>query len=268
MLNIKQWLATENDCYKAGKQIKPKGVMVHSTGANNPWLRRYVGPDDGLLGVNQYGNHWNRSGLSVCVHAFIGKLEDGTVATYQTLPWTMRGWHCGRSGNDTHISFEICEDGLADEGYFRQTYQAAVELTAYLCHTYDLDPLAPGVVVDHAEGNDLGIASNHSDVGHWWSRFGVTMDDFRRDVDNEVKGLIEMTMTKEELKSFINETVDAKRSLNIYERLEDVPEWGRPTVEKLVAAGVIQGDGKALNISYDLLRVLVILDRLGMLGNL
>lgn len=258
-------LLTKNDCYQKGETIAPKGVMIHSTGANNPWLLRYVGPDDGLLGENLYGNHWNRPGLAACVHAFIGRRADGTVDTYQTLPWNYRGWHCGRSGNDTHISFEICEDGLADEDYFRQTYQAAVELTAYLCQTYGLDPMAPGVVVDHAEGNDLGIASNHSDVRHWWSRFGVSMDNFREDVNNKVKGLIEMTMTKEELQALINESIDACRNKNRYEHLEDVPDWAKPTVEKLVAAGVIKGDGEALNLSYDLCRSLVILDRLGIL---
>lgn len=258
-------LLTENDCCKKGETIVPKGVMIHSTGANNPWLRRYVGPDDGLLGANQYGNHWNRPGVSACVHAFIGRRADGTVDTYQTLPWNYRGWHCGRSGNDTHISFEICEDGLADEDYFRQTYQAAVELTAYLCQTYGLDPMAPGVVVDHAEGYEMGIASGHSDVRHWWSRFGVSMDNFREDVNNKVKGLIKMTMTKEELQALINESIDAYRNKNRYEHLEDVPDWAKPTVEKLVAAGVIKGDGEALNLSYDLCRSLVILDRLGIL---
>ena len=258
-------LLTENDCYQKGETIVPKGVMIHSTGANNPWLRRYVGPDDGLLGENQYGNHWNRPGLAACVHAFIGRRADGTVDTYQTLPWNYRGWHCGRSGNDTHISFEICEDGLTDEDYFRQTYQAAVELTAYLCQTYGLDPMAPGVVVDHAEGYEMGIASGHSDVRHWWSRFGVTMDDFREDVNNKVKGMIEMTMTKEELQVLINESIYAYRNKNRYEHLEDVPDWAKPTVEKLVAAGVIKGDGEALNLSYDLCRSLVILDRLGIL---
>lgn len=35
-------ILTNNDCYKAGKTIKPKGVMVHSTGANNTNIRRYV----------------------------------------------------------------------------------------------------------------------------------------------------------------------------------------------------------------------------------
>ena len=42
------------ECYTAGRKITPKGIMVHSTGANNPNLKRYVGPDDGLLGKKQY----------------------------------------------------------------------------------------------------------------------------------------------------------------------------------------------------------------------
>lgn len=78
-MNLRKLILTENACYKAGRKITPKGIMVHSTGANNPYLRRYVGPDDGLLGVNEYNNHWNRDkpgGRQVCVHAFIGKLKD------------------------------------------------------------------------------------------------------------------------------------------------------------------------------------------------
>ncbi len=71
--------------------------MVHSTGANNLKLKWYVGPDDGLLGKNQYNNHSNqprsKRSRQVCVHAFyIGKLKDGSIATYQTLPWNHRGW--------------------------------------------------------------------------------------------------------------------------------------------------------------------------------
>jgi len=125
------------------RQVKDytEGIMVHSTGANNPYLRRYVGPDDGLLGVNQYNNHWNQDrpdGKQVCVHAFIGKLKDGSIATYQTLPWDHRGWHAGGSANDTHIGFEICEDGLTDASYFNAVYKEAVELCVYLCKLYNL----------------------------------------------------------------------------------------------------------------------------------
>jgi len=190
-MNLHKLILTNNACYKAGKTIVPKGVMVHSTGANNPWLKRYVGPDDGLLGKNPYNNHWNQDkpdGRQVCVHAFIGKLADGSIATYQTLPWNMRGWHCGGSGNDTHIGFEICEDGLSDASYFAAVYKEATELCAYLCKEYGLTEKD---VICHSEGYKLGIASNHADVMHWFPRFGKSMDAFRA----EVRKLLEDTGT-------------------------------------------------------------------------
>jgi N-acetylmuramoyl-L-alanine amidase len=59
-MNLRKLILTENVCYKAGKTIVPKGIMVHSTGANNPYLKRYIGPDDELLGKNPYSNHWNQ----------------------------------------------------------------------------------------------------------------------------------------------------------------------------------------------------------------
>ena len=199
-MKLYKQLLTENDCYKAGRTITPSGVMVHSTGANNPWVCRYV-PGDDVLGYNTGGNHWNRSGLSKCVHAFVGKLADGTVGTVQTLPWERRGWHAGGGANNTHIGFEICEDGLEDAEYFQAVYQEAVELTAMLCRTYGLDPQRDGVVICHSEGYQRGIASNHGDVMHWFPRHGKTMDDFRAEVARELEGGEEVTY--EEWKTYM-----------------------------------------------------------------
>ena len=181
-MNLHSLIFTENACYKANRTIAVKGIMVHSTGANNPWLKRYVGPDDGLLGKNKYNNHWNTyhpGGREVCVHGFIGKLDDGTIATYQTLPWNHRGWHAGGSANNTHIGFEICEDGLTDASYFNAVYKEAVELCVYLCKLYGLTEQN---VICHSEGRKQGIASNHGDVMHWFPKHGKSMDTFRADV--------------------------------------------------------------------------------------
>ena len=181
-MNLNKLILTENACYMAGKKITVKGIMVHSTGANNPWLKRYVGPDDGKLGKNQYNNHWNTyhpGGREVCVHGFIGKLADGTVATYQTLPWDHRGWHAGGSANNTHIGFEICEDNLTDGAYFAKVYKEAVELCAYLCKQYGLTEKN---IICHSEGYKQGVASNHGDVMHWFPKHGKSMDTFRAEV--------------------------------------------------------------------------------------
>jgi hypothetical protein len=190
-MNLQKLILTNNACFKASRTIKPKGIMVHSTGANNPFLFRYVGPDDGKLGVNLSGNYWNQDkpgGKQVCVHAFIGRLSDGTIATYQTLPWNYRAWHCGSgkkgSGNDTHISFEICEDNLTNEAYFRKVFKEAMELCVYLCKVYGL---TEENIICHSEGYKLGIASNHADVMHWFPKFGESMDSFRAAVKAGLK---------------------------------------------------------------------------------
>lgn len=193
-MNLNKLILTENACYKAGKKITVKGIMVHSTGANNPWLKRYVGPDDGKLGKNQYNNHWNTyhpGGREVCVHGFIGKLADGTVATYQTLPWDHRGWHAGGSANNTHIGFEICEDDLTDGAYFAKVYKEAVELCAYLCKQYGLTEKN---IICHSEGYKQGVASNHGDVMHWFPKHGKSMDTFRA----EVKALLTADVKEDE----------------------------------------------------------------------
>lgn len=205
-LNLHQQFATKNKCYITGAKITPCGVMVHSTGANNPNLKRYVQPDDGLLGANPYGNSMNEykpGGRTVCPHAFIGKLADGSIAAYQILPWDMEGWHAGGEANALgYIGFEICEDGLSDPDYFNAVYREAVELTAYLCNMYGFDPHGYNedgypYVLCHSEGYMLDIASNHGDVMHWFPRHGKSMDTFRADVAIAMKGEPDMDYEKE-----------------------------------------------------------------------
>jgi len=185
-MNLRKQLFTQSDCYKANRQITVKGIMVHDTAAGNPSLKRYVGPDDGQLGKNQYSNDWNRPGINKCVHAFIGKLANGNIATYQTLPWNWRGWHAGGAANDTHIGFEICDDGYTNAAYFAAVYMEAVELCAYLCKEYHLNPTANGVIIGHYEGYQRGIASNHGDPKGWFAKFGKSMDTFRSDVSKQM----------------------------------------------------------------------------------
>ena len=70
----------------------------------------------------------------------------------------------------------------ANRPYFDAIYRNAAALTARLCKEFSLDPLEPGVVICHAEGHELGVASAHGDVLQWWPKHGVTMDQFRQDV--------------------------------------------------------------------------------------
>ena len=39
-MELHSCILTNNDCYRRGLTIVPKGVMVHSTAANNPYIKR------------------------------------------------------------------------------------------------------------------------------------------------------------------------------------------------------------------------------------
>lgn len=183
-MEIRTCLLTKNDCYKKNVLMKPIGIVVHSTGANNPYISRYVQPDDGILGKNKYNNDWNRSGVTKCVNAFIGYDKDKNVRCYQTLPWTCRPWGCGSgskgSYNSNHIQFEICEDDLKSEKYFNEAMAAAVNLCAYLAKKYKLNI---DNIVSHKEAHDKGYASNHGDIDYWLKKYGKSMKWFKQRVD-------------------------------------------------------------------------------------
>lgn len=158
-------ICRSSPCYTANKSITPKGLMLHSVGCSQP---------SALVFINQ----WNtpKPIRDVCPHAVIDANE-GTI--YQTLPWKRRGWHGGGTSNNTHIGVEMCEPACleykAGTASFtcsnlaearkaaKLTYDAAVDLFAYLCAVYKLDPLADGVIISHAEGSKRGIASAHAD---------------------------------------------------------------------------------------------------------
>ena len=196
-------IMTNSTCYKGSSKFAPKGVLWHSTGANNPNVSRYVQPYEtdanysemiNLLGKNRYKNDWNHQDRQAGVNAFIGKLADGTVASVQTLPYDYRPWGCGSGSkgslNSTHLQFEICEDNLTDRSYFNKAYEEACELTAYYCKLFNLDPMGTfvyngvtvPVITSHKESHTLKLGSNHGDPIDWFNKHGKTMDDVRRHV--------------------------------------------------------------------------------------
>ena len=196
-------MQTNSTCYKGTRTMTVLGVLWHSTGANNPNLKRYVQPSSNdanysklmeLLGKNSYGNDWNHIEHQAGLNCWIGKLADGTVTTVQTMPWNYRPWGCGSgskgSCNSGWIQFEICEDALTDKAYFDKVYNEGVEITAYLCKMYNLNPkgtvtvngVKVPVILDHTTSCSLGMGSNHGDVQHWFKKYGKTLDDVRNDV--------------------------------------------------------------------------------------
>jgi hypothetical protein len=239
---------TENDCFKTGRKIAVKGIMVHSTAT------------PGVMAAKWF-QHWNKPGVKACVHAF---LDDKEV--WQYLPWNHRGWHGGGSSNNTHVSFEICEppghtykpgsgvmygyDVKKQESYFRAAWKNAVDLCAMLCKQHDLTEQN---IICHSEGYKLGVASNSGDVMHWLPKYGESMDTFRAAVQAALKPSV---ITKPEEPDMTQERFDAmfKAAMERYNKdLTTMPpsNWAKGNWERMVAAGMFDGTSPRAPLSRE-----------------
>lgn len=246
---------TQSTWYKDAANGTPKGVLWHSTGANNPNISRYVQPDDkaadraamiALIGKNKYGNDWNHIDRDAGVHAWIGKLADGSIATVEAGPYEKKAWGCGdkasrlKNGwslNETHIQFEICEGDLNDKEYFEKVYQEAVEYTAMLCKKYGWDPMGTftyrgesiPVITDHAGSHAIGHGGNHGDVGHWFRRYlgSDYLNEIRRDVATQIvfDELGTEVETPTQPQGTIKEGDLVKITGSTYYSGKDIPSW-------------------------------------------
>lgn len=208
---IEMLLTTANRCAADGRWLNPpRGLMLHSVGTPQPSALVFY-------------NNWNKPTAEAAVHAII----EPTGKVYQLLPWTKRGWHSGswtdprdarhtRALNNFYIGVEMTEprgikytggatweftDKTNATAHILNTYHYAVELFAYLCEKFHLDPLGTNelpdtrtgekikvpVIVSHAEGAALKFAYAHADVEHIWNKMGLTMDKFRQDVAEAMK---------------------------------------------------------------------------------
>lgn len=188
---------TKSPCYLAKRIITVLGMYLHSIGCPCEKAQNII-------------NNENQSGAGAAVQAVIQ--HDGQVL--EGLPvdpaskTAIRNWHCGSgskgSGNNTHIGVEMCEpatikytggsswvevgDGSNTKAVVLANYKNAVEYFALRCKQFGLDPLEDGVVISHKEGHARGYASNHGDPEHLWKPFGLTMDQFRKDVRAKMDG--------------------------------------------------------------------------------
>lgn len=214
-MQCKQQFLTGNDVYvnnlgridsryRTFQDRGPQGLMLHSVGCPQPKAEIFI-------------QKWNKPGVEKAAHAFVEP-----DAVYQTLPWDYRGWHAGGAANNTHIGVEMTEpatikytggsswvdlDPTATETFIRKTYANAAALFAELCRQFALDPLADGVIISHKEAHARGLASNHGDPEHLWSKFGLTMDGFRAEV---AKRMSSATVTYRVLAGEYSKADDAK----------------------------------------------------------
>ena len=294
-MTLKECLLINNKCYKANQRVEKEGIVVHDTGAGNPYLKRYVQPlpqqtcyQEMLsdLGINRVGNHWNgtiwttnKRGEPVerfaCVGAFIGLNAYDEIETVRTLPDDMVNWGVGEGRYGSYnrppharIQFEICDDGYVSESYFNRAMKEAQEYCAYLCIKYGWNS---DRICCHYEAYQQGYGGNHNDITVWLKTFGKNMNWFRAEVQKLIdKKGDDSPMTEAEKKRFAEleekvKTLETGRE-KVYHYYDELPAYARPVIEKLHKNGVFKGAGPDdMALPESLMRMLLILVSAGVL---
>ena len=216
-------------------------IVIHDTGNSSAGAN-----------ARAHFNYFNSANRSSSADIFVDDDECWIVNDYHKY----YSWHCGDGQgkygitNSNSVGIEMCvnSDGNYEKA-FRNTVDVARKLMEELNIPFDR-------VVRHYDASRKNCpASMNKGDWHKWNKF--------KDLLKESE---ELTMSQyDELKKMISDLsdkIDRLENPMIYNYIDDnMPEWARPTIQKLVDKGVLKGDGNGLNLTEDLMRMLVINDR-------
>ena len=211
-------------------------------------------------------NYFANNNVGASAHYFV---DDNDI--YSSVPEGDIAWHCETPNmpfrctcrNRNSIGIELCTCG--DYQISEKTADRAAELVKDLMDRYGV-PLAN--VIRHY---DVCLKNCPApwvkDVNKWFA-FKERLSDMTETNVQKICNDMIYKYNKEledRLITFINNKFEAEREPR-YDKLEDIPAWAVDTVTRLVEEGIMQGDGKNLGLTKDMLRILVIMDRSGILA--
>lgn len=179
------------------------------------------------------------------------------ICAVQAIPENRTAWHAGDgtgAGNMYGIAIEICYSKSGGERFLKAEDNAA-ELIAGILNRYGwgIDK-----VTKHQDYSGKYCPHRTLDMG--WERFL-----------NKVKNCMEeLTVTQyEELKALLSglsNRISKIENKMIYNYIDkNMPDWARPTIQKLVDKKILVGDEKGdLGLTDEMIKIFVINDRAGL----
>lgn len=235
------------------RKEKIRYIVVHDTGNSS------AGADAG-----SHFNYFNNGNRGSSADIFV----DDTSVWYVNDYTKYYSWHCGdgkgRYGitNSNSIGVEMC---INLDGNYTETLKNTAAVVRELMEELNIPE---NRVVRHYDASRKNCPGSMN-KGNWkiWNEFKLM-----------IKESEELTVTQyEELKQAITDLTETVKILAvevaelknpmIYNYVDDnMPDWVKPTIQKLVDKGILKGDENGLNLTDELLRILVINDRAGVYG--
>lgn len=222
-MNIKQYFTQVNYTPSTNKQNKY--IVIHYT-ANN---------GDTAQGNANYFYSINRNASA---NYFVDENE-----IVQVVPDNYIAWHCGAKSyvhpycrNNNSIGIELCSRKDSNGSYYfkDEVVNNSIQLVVFLMKKYDI-PVEN--VIRHYDVTKKLCPLPFVDTTAW--------NNYIIRLKNEFSG---------------SNLDDNKEVEYLYQNINEVPEWGKNTIKKLVDKGCF-ADVNKLSLTDEMLRVFVIMDR-------
>jgi N-acetylmuramoyl-L-alanine amidase CwlA len=228
-----------------------KYIVIHYTGNDGD-------SDEGN------GKYFANNIVKASAHYFV---DDDSVT--QSVPDDYTAWSvggkkyadCNSTGggscwskctNSNSISVELCDtvkNGVSD--FSEETVKNSIELVRELMARYGIDTAH---VIRHFDVTGKICPKPYVDDYEKWIEFKSRLEECEMTEAEKAKmQAIDDSLTN--LYTIVQGLADKHK---VYSTVEEVPEWARPTVQRLINEGRLHGDGSGLNLSYDMLRMLVL----------
>lgn len=244
-MDIKQKFTPYN--YTAMSKKRNEYIVVHYVGA--------------VSSAKNNADYLFANSTSASAHYFVDEKD-----IYQVVRDKDKAWHCGgglqgkfghtfyqKCTNSNSIGVELCCKIKNGEWYFEDgTVENAAELIKYLMNKHDIP---------------IERVIRHYDVTGKMCPMPFINEVIWTDFKNELRGA--NAMTADEQRKF-NALVEQVEKLTVekdrvYHYTQELPDWARPTIQKLLDKGIYAGATESdLNLPETLMRVLVINDRAGL----
>lgn len=247
MREIQQKLTPYN--FTALKNKQNEYIVIHYVGA--------------VSSAKNNAMYYANNQLKASAHYFVDE-----TSIWQSVADKDMAWHCGgglqgsgghtfykKCTNYNSIGIEMCcKKTSTGRWYFQDsTVDNTVELVRHLMKKHNI-PVER--VIRHYDVTGKNCPAPYVDEAEW-ERFK------NRLLIEEEK---EMTETERHKFKMLVEMVDklTREKEKVYKYTAELPDWARPTIQKLLDKGIYNGaSADNLNLPETLMRTMVILDRVG-----
>ena len=275
-----EFVSCDPSNYRAGRTQPVRYIVMHYTANNGDTAR------------NNCDYYHRVGGLQASAHYFCD--EYGAM---QSVLECDTAWHCGARAywhpecrNANSIGIEMCSRKRADGSYYilPETVANAAALAREIMQRYGIDTEH---VVRHYDVTGKRCPMPWVDDPAQWAAFKAmlttntdeededmtrynTIDEVPDWAQDTVRDLMAAGALRGDERGNLNLSLDMIRGLMIgtryaeasnprYATVDDVPDWAREDVQRMVDTGALAGEGGGkINLSRDMLRTLVVCQRM------